>query len=125
MNYSFRCIFLIAVMLQYKMLPLRAEDVSLVAMKENPCEKFTLNNCKPKEDSTIETIVDIGMLECQEFCLFVYTSCNMFTYDEKERRCELISEPLSEYIQSCDTITGPRYPVIESCLTSEDECKVI
>ena len=125
MNISFRCSFLITVLIQYKMLPLRAKDVSFVAMKENPCQKFTLNNCTAKEDSIIETIVDIGMLQCQQFCLYVYTFCNMFTYDEKELRCELISEPLSEFIQSCNTITGPRYPEIESCLASEDECKVI
>ena len=98
----------------------------------HPCSGFTADQCAIDDDALIQTIMHISKEQCQMFCHVVYEGdCTFFIYEmgiyyqqSQQTKCELINEPLEEFLISCEKIGGPGNPSISTCAESEDQCKV-
>jgi len=95
-------------------------------VQEDPigCSGFTLGHCEVPEGSVLASVTGIDATECQMLCNMTYRyDCNFFLHNQDSQTCQLISEPLPHYIDSCSVIGGPPSPLIGTCLTSSDPCK--
>ena len=93
--------------------------------QENPCEDFSIDGCTVDESMILETISDISRKDCQAVCSLVYKgNCNFFIYDLTTQKCEILSQELKGFIDSCNEISAPLFPDVQICLESIDPCKV-
>jgi hypothetical protein len=71
-------------------------------------------------------VKDIEEEACQQYCDIIYQSrCLFFVYDRKQRTCNLLSEPIDDYANTCKKIAGPKAPSIADCKeVADDPCKV-
>ncbi len=85
-----------------------------------------MDKCTVELEGLIETVKDIDQEFCQKYCAVIYTGiCKFFIYDRKQRICNLLSEPLENYIQTCRKIAGPKTPSFDECTGSlQDPCNV-
>ena len=89
------------------------------------CQDFTIDTCHIDEGAILETVKDVSEADCQFFCHDIYfPNCTFFIFDKKQHLCEIISEPLENFVDSCKKYAGPKTPSISECYDSNDECKV-
>ena len=93
--------------------------------QENPCDDFSVDGCTVDESMILETLSDISRIDCQAVCSLVYKgNCNFFIYDLTTQKCEILSQELKDFIDSCYEIAAPKVPDVQICLESNDPCKV-
>ena len=88
-------------------------------------QDFTLDKCTVELSGLIEQVKDIDEAFCQKYCSVIYAGrCQFFIYDRKQRICSLLSNPIEDYVETCDKVAGPKTPTIEDCQTGGDPCTV-
>ena len=88
-------------------------------------QDFTLDKCTVELSGLIEQVKDIDEAFCQKYCSVIYAGrCQFFIYDRKQRICSLLSNPIEDYVETCDKLAGPKTPTIEDCQTGGDPCTV-
>ena len=85
-----------------------------------------MDQCTIELESLIETINDVDVEFCQNYCDIVYPGiCKFFIYDRKQRICSLLSDPVDNYVETCKKVAGPKNPSFDDCAGSlEDPCNV-
>jgi hypothetical protein len=70
-------------------------------------------------------VKDIEEDFCQKYCSVIYAGrCKFFIYDRKQKICNLLSEPIDDYVTTCKKVAGPKTPSFEDCDTEADPCRV-
>ena len=94
-------------------------------MLDTDCNNYTVDKCKLDDHAILETIKDISIYDCQNYCHNIYTrNCTFFIFDNQQIVCQLVKEEIHQYVNSCRTIAGPVNPSIQECKELKDDCKV-
>ena len=99
---------------------------SIFKTSHGACRDITLDNCDYGENVPFESTKGIDKEICQQFCSDIYPNrCKFFIYDTKQEVCQLFDTEVSDYVNTCKKIGGPRSPdVMDECPTDPDECTV-
>ena len=98
---------------------------SLNNLLDFDCNGYTVDKCELGNDTVIETLKDTSESDCQFFCNIVYAgACKFFVFDKQQVICQLISEDLQTYTDTCRKFGGPPNPSIQECDELDDNCKV-
>ena len=95
-----------------------------ILCEENPCHAFTFDKCTPDPSWIINEPTGIDEDVCQILCSSDST-CKFYTYAKENQICQLINEPQSNYLATCEEVGLPRSETIDECNASNDVCKVM